>query len=194
MLSGNKRKEEKHYLTSAINGEREGFEYLVSTYQKLAYSLAVKICGNQQDAEEVVQDAFIKAFRALADFRSAAKFSTWLYKIVYHTALTKKNVKKIQGVELNENSGSEIELGLDQAAFKHLAGADRRHYIDLALSRLVEEEKAVITLHYLGEQSTSEIADILGIGKSAVKMRLVRGRQKLEAALKDLLGNEIKNL
>ena len=136
----------------------------------------------------------MKAFRALADFRSAAKFSTWLYKIVYYTALTKKSSRKMDGVELDENSESEIYLLDEKKEFNSLVQADRKRFINLALNTLGEEERAVITLHYLGEKSTSEIGEILDIGKSAVKMRLVRGRQKLEQSLKHLLGTEIKEL
>lgn len=192
MLFGKKAKEEDYYLKKAILGEHEGFAYLVSTYKKLAYTLAVKICGNREDAEEVVQDSFIKAFRALADFRSAAKFSTWLYKIVYHTALTKKSGKRISQVSLEEDSAAySLE---DNNEFDGLVRTDRKKYIELALAQLVEEERVVITLHYLGEKSTAEIAEILGLGKSAVKMRLLRGRKKLKEILGDLLGTESEEL
>ena len=194
MLFGKTREDENHYLNKAILGERKGFEYLIARYQKLAYTLAVKICKNKEDAEEVVQDAFMKAFRALADFRSAAKFSTWLYKIVYYTALTKKSSRRMDGIELDEDSESEIYLLDEKKEFNGLVQADRKRYINLALNTLGEEERVVITLHYLGEKSTSEIAEILDIGKSAVKMRLVRGRQKLEQSLKGLLGTEINEL
>lgn len=194
MLFGKTRNKEDYYLKKAIGGEREGFEYLVATYQKLAYTLAIKICGNKEDAEEVVQDSFMKAFRGLADFRSAAKFSTWLYKIVYHTALTKKNNKRMESTELTEDSEMESYLLDEKNEISGLVQSDKKRYVDLALSRLGEEERSVITLHYLGEKSISEIAEILNIGKSAVKMRLVRGRKKLEQSLRSLLGNEIKDL
>ena len=193
MLLGSNRKED-HYLKQAIAGEREGFEYLVSTYQNMAYTVAIKICGNNEDAEEVVQDAFMKAFSALANFRSASKFSTWLYKIVYYTALTKRSVRKINGVELNEESGASAYLLDEKKEFNGLIQADRKKYINLALAQLVEEERIVVTLYYLGEKSTSEIAEILDLGTSAIKMRLMRGRQKLEKSLKGLLTDELKEL
>ncbi|PUV23025.1 MULTISPECIES: RNA polymerase sigma factor [Sphingobacterium] len=194
MLFGKNRKGEDYYLKKALDGEREGFDYLVSTYQKLAYTLAIKICGNNEDAEEVVQDSFMKAFRALDKFRSAAKFSTWLYQIVYYTALTRKSSKRIETTELAENSESKSYLLDEKREIGGLIQSDRKRYIDLALSRLGEEERSAITLHYLGEKSTSEIAKILDIGKSAVKMRLMRGREKLEQSLRSLLGNEMKDL
>lgn len=193
MLFGSDRKED-HYLKQAILGERKGFEYLVGTYRNLAYTVAFKICQNTEDAEEVVQDAFMKTFAALANFRSASKFSTWLYKIVYHTALTKKGSRRMAGVELDEESGAAGYLLDEKNAFSSLVQADRKKYIDLALAALGEEERVVLTLHYLGEKSLSEIAEILDLGKSAIKMRLMRGRKKLEEALKDLLTEELKDL
>lgn len=193
MLFGRNRKED-HFLKQAILGEREGFEYLVKTYQNLAYTLAIKICGNSEDAEEVVQDAFMKAFKALASFRNSSKFSTWLYRIVYHTALTKKTSRRMVSEELNEQSGAVGYLIDEKKELETLVHTDLKKYINLALIQLSEEERAVVTLHYLGEKSTSEIAEVLDLGKSAIKMRLMRGRKKLEESLKELLGEELKDL
>jgi len=194
MLFGQPRKKEDYYLQKAIQGEREGFEYLVVTYRNLAYTLALKICGNSENAEEVVQDAFMKAFSGLAHFRNAAKFSTWLYKIVYYTALTKKRNQRNDTQELNENSGATAYISDEKKEFNNLVVADRQKYINLALNQLGEEERIVITLHYLGEKSISEISEILDLGKSAVKMKLLRARKKLEKALKDLLNDELKDI
>ena len=97
-------------------------------------------------------------------------------------------------IALAEDSDAESYLLDEKREISGLIKSDRKRYIELALSRLGEEERSVVTLHYLGEKSTSEIAEILDIGKSAVKMRLVRGRGKLEQSLRSLLGNEIKDL
>lgn len=194
MLFGQPRKKEDYYLQKAIQGEREGFEYLVATYKNLAYTLALKICGNSENAEEVVQDAFMKAFSGLSHFRNASKFSTWLYKIVYYTALTKKRNQRNDTQELNENSGATAYISDEKKEFNNLVVADRQKYINLALNQLGEEERIVITLHYLGEKSISEISEILDLGKSAVKMKLLRARKKLEKALKDLLNDELKDI
>lgn len=157
-------------------------------------TLALKICGNSENAEEVVQDAFMKAFSALSHFRHASKFSTWLYKIVYYTALTKKRNQRNDTQELNENSGATAYISDEKKEFNNLVVADRQKYINLALNQLGEEERIVITLHYLGEKSISEISEILDLGKSAVKMKLLRARKKLEKALKDLLNDELKDI
>lgn len=194
MLFGQPRKKEDYYLQKAIQGEREGFEYLVATYKNLAYTLALKICGNSENAEEVVQDAFMKAFSGLSHFRNASKFSTWLYKIVYYTALTKKSNQRNDTQELNEDSGATAYVLDEKKEFNNLVVADREKYINLALSQLGEEERIVITLHYLGEKSIAEISEILDLGKSAIKMKLLRARKKLEKTLNDLLKDELKEI
>ena len=82
-------------LRQAGLGQPQALAQLVRHYQALAYTVALRVVGNPQDAEEVVQDAFLKAFAALAQFQRAAKFSTWLYRIVYNTALTKKRSRPL---------------------------------------------------------------------------------------------------
>jgi len=194
MLFGKIRKGEDYYLKKAILGEREGFEYLVNTYRNLAYTVALKICVSNEDAEEVVQDSFMKAFNALAAFKNASKFSTWLYKIVYYTAITKLNSTRKEHVELNEETDASGYILDEKREVAGLLQADRKKYINLALAQLAEEERIVIILHYLGEKSISEIEEILGLGKSAIKMRLMRGRKKLEGLLSVLLNEELKDL
>src|SRR6476620_5181411 len=92
---------EDTFLEKAIRGDKAGLEYLVSAYKNLAYTIAIRIVLNREDAEEVVQDAFMKAFASLSKFKKASKFSTWLYRIVYNTALTSKASKRISAVDLN---------------------------------------------------------------------------------------------
>ncbi|WP_212003772.1 RNA polymerase sigma factor [Chitinophaga sp. HK235] len=190
MLFDRKHKEEDYYLQQAIQGNRKGFEYLVTTYKDLAYTIARNIVLNKEDAEEVVQDAFVKAFSALGNFRKAAKFSTWLYRIVYNTALTKGHARKAVTIPVDDGAWWPTET----VSTGSLTQADRKRYIDLALRQLTEDERVVITLYYLGEKDITEIAAILALKKSAVKMRLLRGRKSMKAALELLLPKEVKDL
>ena len=95
MLFKKDRNSEDHYLDKAIHGERTGLEYLVDAYKEMAYTIAIRIVSNSEDAEEVVQDSFLKAFKYLDQFKRASKFSTWLYRIIYTTALTKLGSRKL---------------------------------------------------------------------------------------------------
>src|SRR5574344_2092039 len=79
---------EKLCVQQVLSGNTSAFSYFVEAYQDMAITIAHRICGNVQDAEDVVQESFVKAFRNLRSFRSDSKFSTWLYRIVYNTAIT----------------------------------------------------------------------------------------------------------
>jgi RNA polymerase sigma factor (sigma-70 family) len=186
--------QEDGFLEKAIRGDRAGLEYLVRTYKDLAYTIAIGIVSNNEDAEEVVQDSFLKAFRSLHTFRRASKFSTWLFRIVYNTALSKLKRKRIPTAGLDEKMNEAKVAMIESDEWDLLEQEERKKYIDLALTQLTTEDRLVITLHYIGEKSISEICEITGKEKSAIKMRLLRGRKQLESALGSLLNDEIKDL
>ncbi|TDO21313.1 RNA polymerase sigma factor [Pedobacter duraquae] len=185
---------EDDYLKRAIRGERIGLEYLVQTYQSMAYTIAIRIVKNSEDAEEVVQDSFLKAFKYLSDFRGASKFSTWLYRIVYHTALSKIQRVVLLTSVLDESTQYITDTNEKNDPWLGLVNADRQKYIGRAIDQLKEDDRVVITLHYIAEKSITEISEITGLGRSAIKMRLLRGRHQLEVLLKRLLIKEFKEL
>jgi len=194
MVSKKDRDNEDLILQKAIRGDKEGLEYLVSAYQNLSYTIAVRIVINKEDAEEVVQDSFMKAFASLSNFRKASRFSTWLYRIVYNTSLTRIANKPIPTVDIDHHFENEQCISIENQQWDSVRHIERKKYIDLALSRLPHEDRLIITLHYIGELSISEICEILTMKKSAIKMRLLRGRKQLETELKTLLKNEAKDL
>lgn len=186
--------QDDRFLEKAIRGDKDGLEYLVKTYQNLAYTIAIKIVLNEEDAEEVVQDSFMKAFASLGKFRKASKFSTWLYRIVYNTAITSVSNKKIKTVDLEDFSENEKYTNAGNPSWNLLMHDERKKYVDLALEKLTQEDRLVITLFYLGEKDIAEICEIMDMRKSAIKMRLLRGRKQLETELKILLSHELKDL
>jgi RNA polymerase sigma-70 factor (ECF subfamily) len=188
------RNNEDLFLEKAIRGDKEGLEYLVSTYQNLAYTIAIRIVLNKEDAEEVVQDSFMKAFASLSNFRKSSRFSTWLYRIVYNTALTRIGNKPVPTVDLNDHFENEQYISVESQQWNLVRHSERKKYVDLVLCRLPQEDRLIITLHYIGELTISEICEILNMKKSAIKMRLLRGRKQLEIELKLLLKNQVKDL
>lgn len=180
-------------LRQAGQGQPQALAQLVQRYQGLAYTVALRVVGNAEDAEEVVQDAFLKAFAALGQFQRAAKFSTWLYRIVYNTALTQKRAQG-QPRELPLTPTTPEPAATSGDGWAAVRQADQQKYVALALARLPADDALVLTLHYLGEQSIAEICAILGKKTSAVKMQLLRSRQQLEAALLQLLPTEHQHL
>ena len=184
---------EDHYLELALRGNREGLEYLVGAYRSLAYTIAMKILCNKEDTEEVVQDAFLKAFAALGDFKRASRFSTWLYRIVYNTALTKRSSRSAPSLALDEQT-EVIPASDGEGGLTALHRADRKKYIGLALSQLRQEDQMIVALHYIAEKSITETGEIMGLKRSAIKMRLLRARKQLETGLEQLLTDELNNI
>ncbi len=182
-----------NYLERAIQGDRVALEYLVNVYQDMAYTIAVRIVQNNEDAEEVVQDSFMKAFNSLDRFKRASKFSTWLYRIVYNTALSKIGAKPLLTTQLEEDT-ERMAYAHEDDTWHRLIEADRKKYVELALCSLKEEDRVIITLFYIAEKSIKEITEILDMKSSAFKMRLLRGRKQLEIRLKQTLNKEISEL
>lgn len=187
-------KQEDELLIKARAGEHFAIKQLVAAYSDFAYTIALGVVRNKEDAEEVVQDAFLKAFDALSEFKQSAKFSTWLYKIVYRTALN-----KLQALGKEKRKES-IDEAFHEAADYNMEGWDnirqteRKKYVQQALNQLGATDRLLVQLHYIGEKSIAEICEITGSKKSAVKMRLLRSRKQLEQTLKTMLNQEIKEL
>lgn len=178
----------------AIRGDANSIAQLVNTYKDFSYTIAKSIVSNNEDAEEVVQDAFMKAFASLHKFKRASKFSTWLYRIVYNTALTKLNSRQLPTISMDQQPVNESDAASENHGWDLLQSTERKKYVTMALDRLSKEDRLVITLFYIEEKNIAEICEILGAGKSAIKMRLSRGRKQLEAALALLLNDETKSL
>lgn len=172
-----------------LAGEQQAFVRLIDRHKSYAYTLAYKILQNRPEAEEVAQDAFIKAYHHLADFNRQAKFSTWLYRIVFNTAITykRKHRQIFQGLE---RTVVEYEHRADGALEKD----DKQRYLQLALARLNETDRTAMTLFYMDEFSLEEIAAIMDMQANTVKVRIHRARQRLADELKRILNQEALTL
>jgi RNA polymerase sigma factor (sigma-70 family) len=179
------------YIKEVILGNSFAYKYLVERYKDRAFNLALRICGNREDAEEVAQDAFMKAFRSLKDFRMKSSFSTWLYRIVYNSAITRIRNRKSNILSLEEFPATYIDFKSPDISEVEADREYRNALINFALKKLPETERAVITLHYFEDLDIAEISDTTGLSKSNVKMKLFRARVKMLEILKDV---EKKNL
>lgn len=182
---------EAQYIEQIIAGDMSRFAWFVDTYKDMAFSIAARILGNDQDAEEVVQDSFLQAFRAIRSFKGNSKFSTWLYRIVVNGSLNRLGKKRrvYEDIELMAEQLPAVESG-----YERLTSQDQTKFINLAMERLRAEDRLILTLYYLHEQSLGEIADISGIPAANVKMRLHRARNRMYGVLSKLLNMEIKTL
>lgn len=186
-------KSESLVIEQAIIGDEKALRYLLEKHQSFAFTIALRIVKNREDAEEVVQDGFIKAFNALRSFKRTGKFSTWLYKIIYNTALSSLRRQKGKLI-LTEPDEQVVVNESNDSAFEKLKIHDQKKYLEMSIEKLAQPDRVLITLYYTCELSVSEVSDITGINPSTIKVKLYRSRLALKDTLSTLLKHEMNNL
>lgn len=188
-----KYKSDDYYIKKVIAGESRYYAKLVEKHQSMAYTMALRIIKNKEEAEEIAQDAFVKAYQALDTFRGEAKFSTWLYRIIYHQSVSKLRKRKLDTTDLDLEKVDLNANVLNDSLLKY-EKEEQKKYLELAINLLNEEESTVINLFYLQESSIKEICEITGLTESNVKIKLHRGRKKLLLELQRILKDELINI
>jgi RNA polymerase sigma factor (sigma-70 family) len=182
-------------IQQTMAGNQSAYADLVKRHQRFVFTLAVRFTKSREDAEEVAQDCFIKAYRSLASFQQQSKFSTWLYSIVYTTAMTHLRKKRIATdsiddednfIQIADNHG-DMDVNLAE-------NKSRSYYLNIAIGQLLPDDAAIITLFYNGEQSLEEIGEALNMEANTVKVKLFRARQRLKDKLERLLKHEVNEL
>lgn len=174
-----------------MNGDTNAFVYLVDTYKNMVFSLAFKMTKNREEAEEISQDTFIKAYKNLSKFKGDSKFSTWLYRIAYHTSLDniKKNKNNNNTFEINEITFNQIKA--TENILEGIERKERAKIMDACLQKLVDEERSIIWMFYYDELSLKEIIEITSLSEANLKVKLHRARKKLLAIVKENVAPEI---
>lgn len=185
---------EDQYIREVLDGNPKRFSYFVSQYKDMAYSIAFRIVNNKEDAEEIVQDSFVRAFKSLHKFKQSSKFSTWFYRIVVNRALSIRSQIKKSIIEVDINAIPEIHFEEINTAYRNLTGDERVKFINCALKELPEEDSLLLTLFYLDDNSIEEIIQITGIKGENVKMKLLRARKKMYTVLEKSLKLELKSI
>ena len=188
------RKPDQIYIDRVLQGDTNAFSYLVNKYKNLTYTVAMKIVRNHEDAEEVAQDSFIKAYSQLHTFKGESKFSTWLYTIVYRNSITKIRKKKITTTNIDSYVIDNHKSDYDFPQIEAIKNGEQKKYIAEAIDNLPETDAFLITLYYLDESSVEEIEQITGLTKTNVKVKLFRARKKLYNELSLLLKGELKEI
>ena len=184
--------DEAALVKQIVNGHTELFGVLVHRYKDVSLSLACGILGSGPLAEDVLQDAFLKAYSSLHRFKQKAAFSTWLYRIVVNTAynaLKKQQVRAAASID----QGQALQLP-DTSQGQATAANERRQIIQAVLNSMKPKAALLLRLYYLGEQSVAEITDITGMRQSQVKVGLHRARQQFKEIIEARLGHEIEQL
>lgn len=187
-------REDNFYISKVLQGNLSSFAILVEKHKGMAYTLALRIAKNQEDAEEIAQDAFMKVYNSLSTFKQDSKFTTWLYKIIYNTAISRFRKKHIDSYSMEESSIADSVHEQNDDGLDILHHQERKRIISMAISRLKEDEGVAMTLFYLNENSIKEIEEITGFTDSNIKILLFRGRKKLLFELKKILKDEIVDM
>ncbi|MFA6083608.1 RNA polymerase sigma factor [Mucilaginibacter sp.] len=182
-------------IEQTLGGNQSAYADLIKRHQRFVFTLAMRFAKGREDAEEIAQDCFIKAYRSLASFQQQSKFSTWLYSIVYTTAMTSLRKKRVDTSSIDdEDTFIQIEnkpSGYDE---NNVENKSRSYYLNQAIGQLLPDDATIITMFYKGEQSLEEIAQVLGIEANTVKVKLFRARQRLKERLERNLKHEVKEL
>lgn len=180
---------EQALIASILAGDREKFHLLIRPYERQIYRTALALVKNEAEAEDVVQDAVLKAYRKLASFRGDAKFSTWLIAITLNEArgrLRKESRTVLDSLDERENSGDYTPAALTDWREVPLAALERqeiRALIQQAVSELPDTYREIVTLRDVEELSVNDTATLLGISVALVKVRLHRARMMLQKKL-----------
>ena len=169
-----------YYIDQVLEGKTNAFSYIVDRHKNKAFNLAFRICGNHEEAEELAQDSFLKAYRALRSFKMKSSFATWFYRIVYNTTISHVRLKKKGVLSLEDFPADATDFIGTNTNEEEAEKEYRNSLVNFALQKITDEERGLISLYYYEEMSTDEIADVTGISKSNIKVKLFRARQKMQ--------------
>ena len=187
-------KEDQYYITRVLEGDPSAYSGLVERYQDMVYGLALKMLQNRQDAEELAQDSFVKAYRSLNSYQQKSKFSTWLYSITYNGGISLLRKRKLEVRSMDEQQLSEQDEIWLNDRFSELDKALLEKLLNTAMARLPGLEQILITLYYYEDQKIAEISQITGLGESNVKVKIHRARKRMYHMLCQTLQDEIYNI
>ena len=182
-------------ITAVLEGDKGAYSELVNRHKRFVFTMAMKFAKNREDAEEIAQDCFVKAYRALGSFKNTSKFSTWLYTITYTTAMSYLRKKRLDTHSLDaEDNHVQLENHISSYQANDVEKKSKYVYLNLAISQLLPDDAAIITLFYQSEQSLDEIARVLNMESNTIKVKLHRARLRLKEKLEYLLKEEVKEL
>ena len=183
-------KGDKYYIEKVLHGDQKAFAFLVNQYKDVSFTLAKRLVKNDMDAEEVLQDSFIKVYTSLSSFKHEAKFSSWLYRIVYNTGISfirKKNydISSFEDSNIDPSDLSEFNHG-----FVNLSKKEQSYFIKNAIEKLKPDDSFILTLYYYEDKNTIEIAKITGLSESNIRIKMHRARKSLQKKLEEVLNKE----
>jgi len=182
-------------ISRVLRGEQALYAELVKRYQSFVFTIALRYAPQREDAEEMAQDVFIKAYKSLADFRGESKFSTWLYSITSTTCITFLRKKKLDTHSLDNEKVLEQAENQDSGfRANQVEQKSKVQMVNEAIKLLSPDDGKLITLFYKGEQSLGEIGTIMGLEPNTVKVKLHRARHRLKEKMEKYFARELKDI
>jgi RNA polymerase sigma factor (sigma-70 family) len=186
---------EDQIINRILKGDQSAFALLVEKYQNYVFTLVLRFIESREDAEEIAQDVFVKAYRSLADFRGDSKFSTWLFTITRTTCLSFLRKKKLDTISLDsEKSGIQVENRESGFSANGIEQKSRHAMLNQAIGMLSPDDTQVLTLFYKGDQTLEEIGKIMRLDPNTVKVKLHRARQRLREKLEKHFSHEVREI
>ena len=179
---------ENEIIRSVLRGNVNDFEKLVTAYEKNVYNIALRMVGDPDDAADMTQETFIKAYRALSSFRGDSKFSSWLYRIASNVCLdflrSRSRHPQVSLSAVDEDDRATFELpDMRQNPEEQLMKKLGMEAVRRGLEQLPEQQRQILVLRELGGLSYAELAQTLGLEEGTVKSRIFRARKRLCALL-----------
>lgn len=179
------KRDDIHIIQEILCGKSEQFEHILNRYGGQIFNLIAHIVPCKEDAEELTQDVFIKVFRQLSSFKKESSFSTWIYRIATNTAISAARKRKHDTLHLDDTAYQYIPDEIIDETLDNDSEEQLQRLSD-AIEMLRADERALITLYYINEKPIAEVASVLGLTASNVKIKLHRIRKKLYLILNDL--------
>lgn len=175
-------------ITEALSGKSASFGRLVERYQDRLYNTMVHVVGSVEDARDVVQDAFVQSFVKLESFRRSSQFYTWLYRIAFNLAMTRRRRPGVAtSLEQARDAAGVEPVDDDAAPADRMEQQERATQVRAALARLSDEHRTVIVLREIDGMDYEAIADVLEVPVGTVRSRLHRARLELRDQLKEVM-------
>ena len=174
-------KDQENIIARARRGDADAFEQLVAAYRDQVFRLALRMCGNEADADEVAQEAFLSAWKALPNFRGDSRFSTWLYQLTSHAA-----IDLMRSLSFVNEDDESCELDRPDPApgpQQQAEQSETRQAVRDAIGQLSPEYRQIVVLRFLQELSYEEIGAVLKLPPGTVKSRLNRAKSQLKGIL-----------
>jgi RNA polymerase sigma-70 factor (ECF subfamily) len=178
-------------IDEALAGQSVSFGRLVTKYQDRLYNALVHVIGSAEEARDVVQDAFVQAFLKLGSFHRSSAFYTWLYRIAFNVAISRRRRRKpMVSVEQAREASGQEPMARDAAPSDRLERQERVGQVQAALAAMSEEHRAVLVLREMDGLCYETIAEVLDLPVGTVRSRLHRARLELREQLKEVLQEE----